>query len=400
MQPEARYWRNSRFHGSFFPAHLFGGQFNTTLRGARRQGWFAGLGIGYGYAWHFARHWGLEAEIAVGYAYYGYDKYPCADCGRKLGTRHKNYVGPTKAALNLVYYFGGTPKLIAKPEEPLPEPIPQPEPVPVKPVFVFETVDIPQSRVLTENLDGVAKVQFHVGKTDINPALANNAAELNGIVSRLDSLVNDLDMQITSIELVGYASPEGKYSNNERLARGRTAALMDYINGHADLPAAEVAISNVPEDWEGLEKAVVASNYPDREALLDIIRSGKAPDDKEAALRRHKASWANILADVMPSLRRTQYRINYRHTYTEQETQTLQAVNDALLAGDADLAARLLVDIPSSPEADYSRGLVCLLQDRYDEAMTWLRRAQQRGVKAATPVIEQLQEVTNGQPSH
>lgn len=39
VQPEARYWLNDNMKGHFFAANLIGGQFNTTLNGARRQGW-------------------------------------------------------------------------------------------------------------------------------------------------------------------------------------------------------------------------------------------------------------------------------------------------------------------------------------------------------------------------
>ena len=109
VQPELRYWlKKETMRGSFFAGHIFGGQFNTTLNRYRRQGVAAGVGVGYGYSFRFGGHWGLETEIAVGYARYSYDKFPCAECGRKIASRDKNYVGPTKAAVSLVYYFGGS----------------------------------------------------------------------------------------------------------------------------------------------------------------------------------------------------------------------------------------------------------------------------------------------------
>lgn len=121
VQPEARYWLCDRFSGHFFGAHLHGGQYNIggldgrinflgtdarKLGNARFQGWFVGAGVAYGYAWILGLHWNLEAEIGIGYSYTRYDKYPCAKCGKKLETnKPHHYVGPTKAALNLVYLF-------------------------------------------------------------------------------------------------------------------------------------------------------------------------------------------------------------------------------------------------------------------------------------------------------
>ncbi len=120
-QPEARYWFCDRFAGHFLGFHAHGGQYNIggfnggmnflgtdarRMADSRFQGWFVGAGIAYGYAFILGRHWNLEAEIGVGYSYTRYDRYECVGCGRKVETTQPhNYVGPTKAALNLVYLF-------------------------------------------------------------------------------------------------------------------------------------------------------------------------------------------------------------------------------------------------------------------------------------------------------
>jgi hypothetical protein len=120
-QPELRYWLCERFAGHFFALHLHGGQYNvgglkngikflgtdfSKLGDYRFQGWFAGAGIAYGYTWILGKHWNLEAELGFGYSYTNYDTFECAGCGKKVeeGKDH-HYVGPTKAAINLVYLF-------------------------------------------------------------------------------------------------------------------------------------------------------------------------------------------------------------------------------------------------------------------------------------------------------
>ncbi len=122
IQPEARYWFCRSMGGHFLALHALGGQYNVghvdldflsflgnnfkEFKDYRHQGWFAGGGVGYGYSWLLGKHWNLEAEIAVGYVYTRYDVYECAGCGKKVDSdRHRNYVGPTKAAINLVYVF-------------------------------------------------------------------------------------------------------------------------------------------------------------------------------------------------------------------------------------------------------------------------------------------------------
>lgn len=121
VQPEARYWFCDRFGGHFVGGHIHGGQYNIggfdgrinllgtnarKLKDTRYQGWFVGAGVAYGYAWVLNQHWNLEAEIGLGYSYTRYDRFRCAGCGKKVETnKPHHYVGPTKAAVNLVYLF-------------------------------------------------------------------------------------------------------------------------------------------------------------------------------------------------------------------------------------------------------------------------------------------------------
>ena len=121
VQPEIRYWFCDRWAGHFIGAHIHGGQYNvgglkngfsflgtdfSKLSDRRYQGWFAGAGVAYGYGWILDKHWNLEAEIGNGYAYTRFDAYPCASCGSKLeNNKPHHYIGPTKAAINLVYTF-------------------------------------------------------------------------------------------------------------------------------------------------------------------------------------------------------------------------------------------------------------------------------------------------------
>ncbi len=121
IQPEARYWFCERFGGHFLGFHLLGGQYNvggidtgikflgtdfSGLKNYRYQGWAVGAGVAYGYAWILGRHWNLEAELGVGYAYTRYDTFRCVGCGKRISKdKSHHYVGPTKAAINLVYVF-------------------------------------------------------------------------------------------------------------------------------------------------------------------------------------------------------------------------------------------------------------------------------------------------------
>lgn len=115
VEPEWRWWTCQKFGGSFFGVHALGGEYNVrnidmpfgilpkTKDGRHYEGWYIGAGLTYGYQWLLSRHWNLEASVGVGYAYSPYKLY--GRCDKCLEKDHRNYVGPTKAALSLVYTF-------------------------------------------------------------------------------------------------------------------------------------------------------------------------------------------------------------------------------------------------------------------------------------------------------
>ncbi len=121
VQPEVRYWLCQRFAGHFFGVHGLAGTYNygnldidmkflgtdfRKLKDSRYQGWAAGAGIAYGYAWPVHKHWNIEGEIGIGWIYTRYDRYPCEVCGTKIeDNKPHNYFGPTKLAINVVYLF-------------------------------------------------------------------------------------------------------------------------------------------------------------------------------------------------------------------------------------------------------------------------------------------------------
>lgn len=117
VMPEWRYWFCQRFNGWFLGVHGLGGQYNVasvklpfgifpSLEDHRYKGWFVGGGVAAGYQYPLSRHWALEGEIGVGYAWGPYNKY-CPECDDKLKGGHRSYVGPTKAAFSVVYFIGG-----------------------------------------------------------------------------------------------------------------------------------------------------------------------------------------------------------------------------------------------------------------------------------------------------
>lgn len=121
FQPEARYWFCQRFSGHFIGFHALGGIYNfgklnlpfnmlgsnlKELKNKRYQGWAAGAGVVYGYAWPLHKHWNIEAALGIGWLYTRFDSYPCQICGTKIDrNKSHNYFGPTKLSVAVEYIF-------------------------------------------------------------------------------------------------------------------------------------------------------------------------------------------------------------------------------------------------------------------------------------------------------
>ena len=109
VQPELRYWIHEPFNGHFLGANLAYSHYNVgnlpfgSFRDNRYQGNAYSVGVSYGYQWILSSRWNIEATLGVGYAYLDYDRYDCKTCGNKTGESHKNYFGPTKAGISLIY---------------------------------------------------------------------------------------------------------------------------------------------------------------------------------------------------------------------------------------------------------------------------------------------------------
>lgn len=111
---EYRYWTCERFNGHFFGLHAIGTQYNIAGRNLpllfgsdskfhRYEGWGIGCGVSYGYQFFLGNRWSLEATVGAGFVRMRYDKFKCAACGARIGTESRNYFGPTKAGITLIF---------------------------------------------------------------------------------------------------------------------------------------------------------------------------------------------------------------------------------------------------------------------------------------------------------
>ncbi len=307
-------------------------------------------------------------------------------------------------------------------------------PEPYQPEFIY--VHPVEETVKHRSLSGQAFIDFPVNKTEIQEEYRNNAAELSRIRASINSIRQDQDARITSLFIKGFASPEGSYANNERLARGRTESLSTYVTNLYHFEKGIIITDYEPENWEGFRDFVQASQLPGKEGILDLMNSDRKPDDKEKAIRqRYPKDYLVIKEICYPALRRTDYRIEYdvRHYVNPQEirslvdnrpqnlslgefytaAQDLEAGSDAfnhifetaarmfpqseaanlnaavsaLQRGDFKSAKAYLSRAGESPEAIYSRGVLAAMEEDYLKADDLFKQ-----VRALIPQAESARE--------
>ena len=289
---------------------------------------------------------------------------------------------------------------------------------------------------------GSAYIDFPVNRTEIYEDYRSNAGELSKIRSTIELVRNDPDTRITSVSIKGYASPEGPYDNNVRLAKGRTRTLKEYVRRQYDFPDSLMHTSYEPEDWDGLERFVRGSGLAGRDGILEVIAGGLAPDAKEWKI---KSSWpedyAFLLKEVYPGLRHSDYAVEYEvRTYTDADeirsilrtrpqklslqemylaaqqmepgsdeynetfeiavrmfpddpAANLNAANSAMSRGDLKNAGRYLAKAGQCPEAVYARGILAALSGEYDSAGKLFGEAAVMGISQAEEALESLSEL-------
>lgn len=111
---EYRYWICQPMYGHFFGVNMLGSQYNIAgyklpllfgknSKDYRHEGYAIGAGFSYGYQFLLSKHWNIELNVGIGYAYLNYSRFNCVKCGSFIDKKHKNYVGPTKAGISIGY---------------------------------------------------------------------------------------------------------------------------------------------------------------------------------------------------------------------------------------------------------------------------------------------------------
>ncbi len=204
---------------------------------------------------------------------------------------------------------------------------------------------------------------FRVNDTRIIDTLGDNAVQLARIESLMSGLVEQREFHVDSIVLTASASPEGSYAQNERLTRGRAAALKQRLGQRFGRQVDTLlSVRWVAEDWVELERRIAAdSTIAEREAILGLLRTIGNPDRREAELRRRfPKQYRDIRERLYPRLRAVNFKYDLRRVGMVKDT-----IHTTV------------------PDTLYARGVKLLNERKYNDALRILRPYEDRNTAVA-----------------
>lgn len=159
-------------------------------------------------------------------------------------------------------------------------------------------------RVINEKYS--ADIHFLINQANVR-ASETGAKEVVDLHKTLADAAGDTFREIREINISSYASPEGALDFNTRLAENREKNTQQYLQGQLKKDKitefGELTSQFTPEDWEGFQKLVAASNIQDKDLILSVLSMYKDPEEREREIRNLSSVFEQLADQILPQLR-------------------------------------------------------------------------------------------------
>ncbi|MBQ4484160.1 MAG: hypothetical protein II934_04065 [Prevotella sp.] len=198
----------------------------------------------------------------------------------------------------------------------------------------------------------------------VNQAVLRQSELKNNSVQEFVKLLQKINadrgekLAIKNVEVAAYASPEGGFEFNDRLAGKRQDASEQYVQQTLKQTRVDAAVDAryTAQDWEGFQQLVQASNIQDKDVILRVLSMYKDPEQREQQIRNMSAAFRELADGILPELRRARMTINYDLVGRSDEQIKQQYATDATkLSVEEMLYAATLTDNLAEKEAIYKK---------------------------------------------
>lgn len=158
-----------------------------------------------------------------------------------------------------------------------------------------------------------ANIKFLVAQTQLRKSELQSTS-VTDFVKLLKQINNEREtMVLNNVEVSAYASPEGTFSVNNRLAIGRQDVSADFVRKQLKTTSLSSYVDTryTAEDWEGFQQLVRASNIQDKDVILRVLSMYDDPEEREQQIRNMSEAFRELSEGILPELRRARLIANY-----------------------------------------------------------------------------------------
>ncbi len=203
-----------------------------------------------------------------------------------------------------------------------------------------------------------ANIKFLVNQANLRKSeLKNNS--VTEFVEMLKKINADREgFNLSNVEVQAYASPEGGFKFNDKLAGKRQNVSEKYVKDQLKKTKmnADIDAHYTAQDWDGFQRLVQASNLQDKDVILRVLSMYKDPEEREQQIRNMSAAFRELADGILPELRRSRLIINYE-TIGRSDDQIKEQYNAdaAKLSADELLYFASLQDTQADQEKVYKK---------------------------------------------
>ena len=248
-------------------------------------------------------------------------------------------------------------------------------------------------RVTEEKLD--ANVKFLIQQAELRKSeLQSNSVQ--DFVKLLQQIARDQEgLNLSSVEISAYASPDGGLKLNEKLANQRQQNTENYVRQQMKDANIEGGVSSeyTAQDWEGFQELVKASNIPDKDVILRVLSMYQDPQEREQQIKNMSQGFKELADGILPELRRARMTINYEVIGRDDEQIFEQFKKDATKLSVEELLYASIIaptasdkeDIlkttarlyPKEPRTYNNLAVLAMQEGKQEEARAYLQQAQE-----------------------
>ena len=176
-----------------------------------------------------------------------------------------------------------------------------------------------------------ANIKFLINQANLRKSeLKNNS--VGEFVKRLKEINKDREgLNLQNVEIQAYASPEGGFKFNDKLANKRQNVSEKYVRKEMKSAGVEGNLDAhyTAQDWEGFQQLVQASDIQDKDVILRVLSMYKDPQEREQQIRNMSEGFRELADAILPELRRSRLIIHYETIGRNDEQIKAQYNEDA-----------------------------------------------------------------------